>query len=68
MPAAPIYDFEEVFADPQVEALGMRVRVPHPKLGEVELVRNGVRLSDTPVQIERSSPELGEHNREILGE
>ena len=68
VPSGPLYDFAEVFADPQVETLAMRVRVPHPKLGEVDLVRNGVRLSDTPVRVERSSPELGEHNREILGE
>jgi formyl-CoA transferase len=68
VPAGPLYDFAEVFADPQVEKLGMRVRVPHPKLGEVDLVRNGVRLSETPVRIDRASPELGEHNREIFGE
>jgi crotonobetainyl-CoA:carnitine CoA-transferase CaiB-like acyl-CoA transferase len=68
VPAGPLYDFAEVFADPQVETLGMRIRVPHPKLGEVDLVRNGVRLSDTPVRVDRPSPELGEHNREILGE
>ena len=68
VPAGPLYDFAEVFADPQVEALGMRIRVPHPKLGEVDLVRNGVRLSDTPVRVDRPSPELGEHNREILGD
>jgi formyl-CoA transferase len=68
VPSGPLYDFAEVFTDPQVSALGMRVRVPHPKLGEVELVRNGVRLSETPVRIERASPELGEHNQEILGD
>jgi formyl-CoA transferase len=68
VPSGPLYDFAEVFTDPQVEALGMRVSVPHPKLGQVELVRNGLRLSDTQVRIERPSPELGEHNREILGE
>jgi crotonobetainyl-CoA:carnitine CoA-transferase CaiB-like acyl-CoA transferase len=68
VPSGPLYDFAEVFSDPQVEALEMRVDVPHPKLGKVGLVRNGARLSDTPVRIERPSPELGEHNREILGE
>ncbi len=68
VPSGPLYDFAEVFADPQVEALGMRVSVPHPKLGKVDLVRNGVRMSETPVRIDRPSPELGEHNREILGE
>ena len=68
VPSGPLYDFAEVFTDPQVKALGMRVSVPHPKLGKVDLVRNGVRLSDTPVRVDRASPELGEHNREILGE
>ena len=67
VPSGPLYNFAEVFDDPQVKALGMRVRVPHPTRGEVELVRNGVRLSDTPVRVERASPELGQHNREILG-
>jgi formyl-CoA transferase len=67
VPSGPLYDFAEVFNDPQVEALGLRVSVPHPKLGKVELVRNGARLSDTPVRIERASPELGEHNHDILG-
>jgi formyl-CoA transferase len=67
VPSGPLYDFAEVFTDPQVQALGMKVSVPHPKLGAVDLVRNGVRLSDTPVRIDRASPELGEHNHDVLG-
>jgi crotonobetainyl-CoA:carnitine CoA-transferase CaiB-like acyl-CoA transferase len=67
VPSGPLYDFAEVFTDPQVEALGMRVKVPHPTRGEVDLVRNGVRLSETPVRIARAAPDLGQHNNEILG-
>jgi crotonobetainyl-CoA:carnitine CoA-transferase CaiB-like acyl-CoA transferase len=67
VPSGPLYDFGEVFTDPQVETLGMRVKVPHPTRGHVDLVRNGVRLSETPVRIDRPSPELGEHNEEVLG-
>jgi formyl-CoA transferase len=67
VPSGPIYDFAEVFTDPQVEELKMRVRVPHPSRGTVDLVRNGVRLSDTPVRIDSAAPDLGQHNREILG-
>jgi formyl-CoA transferase len=67
VPSGPIYDFAEVFDDPQVEALKLRVRVPHPTRGTVDLVRNGVRLSDTPVRIESAAPDLGQHNRIILG-
>ncbi|MGH6769096.1 MAG: CaiB/BaiF CoA transferase family protein [Xanthobacteraceae bacterium] len=67
VPSGPIYDFAEVFTEPQVEELQMRVRVPHPTRGSVDLVRNGVRLSDTPVRIESAAPDLGQHNREVLG-
>ena len=67
VPSAPLNTLDDVFADPQVEHLKMRVDVPHPKLGSVGYVRNGVRLSDTPTAVNTCSPELGEHNDEILG-
>jgi crotonobetainyl-CoA:carnitine CoA-transferase CaiB-like acyl-CoA transferase len=67
VPSGPLYNFAEVFGDAQVQALGMRVHVPHPTRGEVDLVRNGVRLSDTPVRVDRAAPDLGQHNEEILG-
>lgn len=67
VPSAPLNTFDDVFADPQVQHLKMRVDVPHPKLGTVGYVRNGVRLSETPNEVRCCSPELGEHNEEILG-
>ena len=66
VPAAPLNTFDDVFADPQVQHLKMRVDVPHPTLGTVGYVRNGVRLSETPNSVRFCSPELGEHNDEIL--
>ena len=66
VPAAPLNTFDDVFADPQVQHLKMRVDVAHPKLGSVGLVRNGLRLSGTPAEVRTCSPELGEHNEEIL--
>lgn len=68
VPAAPINNFDDVFKDPQVQHLGMRVDVPHRKLGKVSLLRNGLRLSGTPAEIRSPSPELGEHTEEILAE
>ena len=68
VPSGPLYDFAEVFADPQVQALQMQVKVPHRSRGEIDLVRNGVRLSDTPVRITSAAPGLGEHNDEVLGQ
>ncbi len=67
VPSAPLNTLDDVFADPQVQHLKMRVDVPHPKLGSVGYVRNGVRMSETPTQVRCCSPELGEHNEEILG-
>jgi crotonobetainyl-CoA:carnitine CoA-transferase CaiB-like acyl-CoA transferase len=67
VPSAPLNTLDDVFSDPQVEHLKMRVDVPHPKLGMVGYVRNGLRMSDTPTAVNTCSPELGEHNNEILG-
>ena len=66
VPAAPLNNFDDVFNDPQVKHLKMRVDVPHKKLGSVALVRNGLRMSATPLEIHSPSPELGEHTDEVL--
>ncbi len=67
VPAGPIHDLKGVFNDPQVEALKMVAKVPHPAgRGEVSLIRNAVRMSDTPPVIRHAAPQLGQHNAEIL--
>ena len=49
-----------------MQHLKMRIDVPHPALGTVGYVRNGVRLSETPNSVRFCSPELWEHNDEML--
>ena len=66
VPSAPIYTLGEVFADPQVEHLGLIRQVPHKKLGYVSLVGGGVTLSDTPPEIVTCAPDYGQHTDEIL--
>lgn len=67
VPAGPIHDLKGVFNDPQVEALQMVAKVPHPAgRGEVSLIRNAVRMSDTPPVIRNAAPQLGQHNSKIL--
>jgi crotonobetainyl-CoA:carnitine CoA-transferase CaiB-like acyl-CoA transferase len=67
VPSGPVYAMDEVFADPQVQHLGLEWAVPHPALGEVKLVR-------APMNIEgvapprRPTPERGEHTTEVLAE
>lgn len=62
VPSGPLNTIEEVFADPQVQALGMRVELPHALRGSVSLVANPVRLSDTPAQMKSAAPLLGADN------
>jgi formyl-CoA transferase len=68
VPSGPIYKMNEVFADPQVKHLGMTRIVPHPVLGDVEVVGQPIELSRTPWSIRTASPEPGEHTDAVLTE
>ncbi len=68
VPSGPINDLADVFADPQVQAREMTVRLAHPLAGEVNLVASPMKLSATPVQYRRPPPLLGEHTTEVLRE
>lgn len=68
VPCGPIYTVPEVFADPQVQHLELRQRVPHPALGEVDQLGFPYRFSASPAAIRRHPPLLGEHTEEVLAE
>ncbi len=68
VPCGPINDLAEVFADPQVNARGMTVELPHPLSDTVRLVASPIKLSATPVQYRRAPPLLGEHTDEVLAQ
>lgn len=57
VPAGPINDMDEVFADPHVQARGMRIDP-----GGVPGVRSPFRFSDAELSLSRPSPKLGEHD------
>jgi len=66
VPCGPIYTIDKMFADPQVQTLGMAQPLVHPQLGRQEVVGQGVNLSRTPAQMRRHAPDSGQHTREIL--
>ncbi|MEX0752718.1 MAG: CaiB/BaiF CoA-transferase family protein [Xanthobacteraceae bacterium] len=70
VPAGPINDLAQVFANPQVVARGMRIERPSPaaKGGMIPGVRTPINFSGWPAAAGRSSPQLGEHTAEILRE
>ncbi len=55
VPAGPINDMGEVFADPQVAARGMRIEAEG-----VPGVRAPLRFSESPLALGRASPRLGQ--------
>lgn len=68
VPASPINDIGQTFADPQVIARGMRLDLDDGDGNALPSVRAPIVLSETPLTYNRPSPRLGEHTSEILAE
>jgi formyl-CoA transferase len=62
----PINKIEEVFREPQVQARGMQIELPHSVAGKVTLVGSPMKFSETPIKHEMPPPALGQHTDEIL--
>ncbi len=57
-----------MFADPQVQARGLKIDLTDDKGTVIPSVRTPIVLSETPLRYERPSPRIGEHGEEILAE
>lgn len=66
VPAGPINDIAETFADPQVKHLRIATEITHPTVGPIEIVRNATSLEGVPNEVRRPAPEAGEHSNDIL--
>jgi crotonobetainyl-CoA:carnitine CoA-transferase CaiB-like acyl-CoA transferase len=69
VPCGPIHTIDKVFADPQVEHLGIRWPMQHPELGDISLVGQPMSLSRYPRQGgAKPAPQQGDDTDAILGE
>jgi len=66
VPASPVNELPDVFANPQVRSRGMLVDVDDPVAGALQLLANPIRLSATPIQDYATPPRLGEHTDAVL--
>ena len=67
VPCGPINTIDKVFADPQVQHLGIAKPIDHPKYGPQMVVGQPIHLSRYPQPEKlRHTPEPGEHTEEIL--
>ena len=66
VPCGPVYDYAQLFADPQVRHRGLVQYAIDPELGEVPHIRTPVKIGEG-VRVRTVAPKLGEHNAEIFG-
>jgi crotonobetainyl-CoA:carnitine CoA-transferase CaiB-like acyl-CoA transferase len=66
--AGPIYEFDEVLADPQVAHLGLVTEVDQPGYGRVRMLDIPFRATARPATPRRAAPWPGEHTAEVLEE
>jgi formyl-CoA transferase len=68
IPCGPINTIDQVFADPQVEHLGLARPASHPRLGPQQLVGTPINLEGVAGGVRAPTPETGQHAAEILAQ
>ena len=68
VPCGSINHIGEALADPQAQARGAVVSLPHPLSPALRLVASPMKLSATPVTYRHAPPLLGQHSDELLRE
>jgi crotonobetainyl-CoA:carnitine CoA-transferase CaiB-like acyl-CoA transferase len=66
VPCGPVYNYEQLFSDPQVQHREMVVHADDAELGRVPHIRTPIRLSASDVAVRRTAPRLGQHTDLIL--
>ena len=70
VPCSAVNTLDQVFADPQVRHRGMHLKMPYTgsQSGEVDLIGNPIKFSETPVDYRHAPPTCGQHSDEVLQE
>ncbi|HEV7800984.1 MAG TPA: CoA transferase [Burkholderiales bacterium] len=66
IPAGPINTIDKVFADPQVQHLGMAAPLTSPIFGDTKVVGSPLNFSGVKKKIRNPTPEAGAHTAEVL--
>ena len=66
VPCGSVRNFDELFADPQLDAREMIAMVEHATIGPLKALGLPVKLSDTPGAVRTPPPVLGQHTDAVL--
>jgi formyl-CoA transferase len=64
----PVYDISQIVEDPHVIEREILADYPDEEMGTIPMHHPGARFFGTPASIRTPAPNLGEHNRQLLGE
>ncbi|MBV7483291.1 CaiB/BaiF CoA-transferase family protein [Bordetella sp. BOR01] len=65
VPAGPVNNIADFFADPHVQGRETLIKMQHPTEGEVIIPNVVPRLSETPGHVRTLGPDLGQHNQAV---
>ena len=68
IPCGPVNNIEQAANDPQIAARDMIIEVEHPEAGKFRVVNTPFKFSRTSYKVGKASPDLGQHNREVLSQ
>ena len=68
VPCGPINRVDDVVNNPQVNARNMIAELSHPNVPDLKIPNSPLKLGETPPEIKRPPPLLGQHNDEVLDE
>lgn len=69
IPCGPVYNTEQMVNDPHIGGVrNMFPEMKHPKAGKVRVTGCPIKMSDTPTDIVKPAPLLGEHTHSVLTE
>jgi crotonobetainyl-CoA:carnitine CoA-transferase CaiB-like acyl-CoA transferase len=69
VPCSPVNSIDQVFADPQVIAREMVVKMRHEKAGvDMPIIASPIKMSETPPAYRRAPPVCGQDTDDVLRE
>ncbi len=68
VPTIVVNSLEDLARDPHLEAVGFWQEMDHPTEGRLRMTRFPITFSETPADVRRPQPRLGEHSVEVLRE
>ncbi|MCC3358123.1 CaiB/BaiF CoA transferase family protein [Bacillus sp. REN16] len=68
IPSGPVYTYDQTMQDPHIRAREMVLEIEHPIAGKTQTLGFPAKFSETPGQLGKPAPLLGQHNEEIINE